>query len=296
MKQKNLSMYLNILDNLAPEELGLCPTLLAKRLKISTANLHFYIVKLLKDGYIIPGLRGRIKLYHITEPGLRELAKLRIKVCPSESMQTLIPNPSFDNLHNLSFKFNIKKHGFIWMANETQLNGMIKKYDWFKDDLITLYGGKDYYTSLEIRMRIMADSPHEAIWKAYQRAFRLADMIMDTYGIELGYPVINRKPHFTITNDRTIEDISQKQRIYTDIGHIDRSHDTGHLEYYNPELAKDYIKMPLTLAEVRNHQIEQQKQLNGMVGVLDDIRKDIKPREPEAPYKPQEPPSRVGYG
>jgi len=239
-----------------------------------------YLSALESRGLISASFRGRIKPYVLTQEGLEFLRDSGSKRFLSGGLDELlksftlsaIQTPRFEELHNLSFKFDIRRLGDIWMPNEVQLNNWVKKYDWFGDALVSVYGK----SSLEVRFKVKCRDPHEATWRAWNQVLRFAEAFQRAYGVELGYPVMNRRPvHYTHRSDGAVEELSKGGVTYVEgVGHIDRSKDTGELEYYSPEDSKKYILLPRSVDEIKEHQERQREQLNMIVLALDDLRRN----------------------
>lgn len=265
-KAINHEMYVRILRLIMDGE---SQPMICKYLKISRQNLNFYIGKLRLWGFIRSQDGGAITLNEITDKGKEYIIN---KTCKSDlrgSHETFTDQADlghFDNIHDLSFIFNIREYAEIWMPNEKQLNNDVKvRSDMFGDTRITIFYGKNNKAvSLQMQIRIKADDPHEATWRAYQKVMAFAEYLYKTVGITLGYPVMNRKPHYTIIGDAAVNEISKRMIIHTDKGHIDRSHDTGEMEYYTPERAKQYIQMPEIL-ESLNAKVDQSIQTDAQM-------------------------------
>ncbi len=236
--------YLTILSQIAGEQDGLCVAVLAQRLKTKKQNIEYYIRLLRNDGMIRQDYRGRIAPYIATEKGLKLVAIESKKLLSGRSE---IFTPKLDNVHNLSFRIEIKDPKPIYLPNKVQMRGWLKSFDWLGDVLLTRYGD----TSIEVRFKIECSNPYEAESRAWQKVHRFVEQIEKAYGIALGQPIMNRKPHYTHIGDTAVEELSRKAITYVkDVGHIDRSNDTSHIEYYTPELSRKYIEMPVTLEAV----------------------------------------------
>jgi hypothetical protein len=257
-KKQNELLYIKILSLIAED---ISQPRICQLLKISRQNFNFYKKQLIFKGLISSQDGGFISLNTITEEGKTYLVKASCKSINRDSSVTFtgagqipqIEYGHFDNIHQLSFLFNIRREAALWMPNETQLNNDVKKnFDRFGDIGITIFKGRgDKAVSLQMQLRILARDPHEATWRAYQKVMGFAQYLMESVGFDLGYPVLNRKPHYTIKGDPAVDEISKRMLIHTDRGHIDRSHDTGEMEYYTPDRAKRYIEMPDTLEELK---------------------------------------------
>lgn len=224
-----------------------------------------------------------IDIYNITKEGSDYLAflllnqttpsKSKVKVSSEGLRETFTRKedlPKFDNVHNLQFTVELRKEAEIWFPNERQMNNWKAKYDWLGGVYV-----ERTPKNLIFRLSVKAFNEWEALAKGYRIIFRLMDQLETAYGIELGHPIMTRKPHYTIVGDKVAESVADSMTVRVkDIGHIDKSKDTGELEYYTPELVGDYIRLPVTVKEIREHQQTQQTQLNQITEVLDFLAKD----------------------
>jgi predicted transcriptional regulator len=276
---RNIPLRISILKLIAE---GNYPSEIARLCDTSRQNVSRYIKDFLEKGHIKLDVSSVADFYKITQPGLDNLAKLLMSQT-NEALTTVNASsqpplkhlhesftkpsdlPRFDNLHNVEFKAKIKKDAEIWFPNETQLNNWVKKWGYMKGVLVektTQY--------VHFRMRYEASSSDEAWVRAYQVLFELITHLEGQYGMDLGHPITTRVPHHTIVGDSVAEEVSKHGPVYLkDVGHIDRSHDEGELEYYTQDDVKAYIRMPRTLAGIRAHQEAQQGQMNAITEQLD---------------------------
>ncbi len=299
-RKPNDAQYIRILRLLAE---GLYPKKIAKCLKLKPSNLHFYIQKLLTEKKIEPETRSNIQTYKLTSYGIATLfksercfingfhepesssnsdsisggAETRISsnqnAVPTlvETVPPALPDPPrFDNLHSIQFKALIHKEGTIWFPNEAQLKGWCKGYDWFNDVLV-----EKTSKHLIFRFRLKARDEWQALANGYRIVTRLMEQIEQAYGTLLGHPILISKPHYTVTGDPVANAVGDSMRVTVpDIGHIDKS-DEKELEYRTPELVGQYIKMPITVNEMRSHQLRQQEQLNALVDAVDVLAQEL---------------------
>lgn len=289
---------------------GVCQAKYPAYLGLSRQNIQYWLKMMRQDGLIVIQVKGFTVINEITELGkdylvknVKNLVKIPGTATPAIFTGSDKEAPRFHNIHDLSFLFDIRKEAEIWMPNETTLNNDVKaRWDWFGDTRITVFHGKNgKAVSLQLQTRIEDDNPHRATWLAYQRAGRFSQMLTERLGIELGFPVLNRRPHYTIRGDKAVDEISKRMTIHTDVGHIDRSHDTGEAEYYTPDNAEKYLKMPMTLDEhsqkldtinatlqrMETNGQQQTEILGRVANVLEG--KAPAPQEPKAPDKPPVP-------
>jgi len=86
-----------------------------------------------------------------------------------------------------------------------------------------------------------------------------------------GMPRLVREPHYTIHGD-PVAKVQQAPVYVPGVGHVDRSVDEGEIEYYTAKLTEDYIKLPMTVGDIRKEQATQRRVLNELVTAVDDLR------------------------
>jgi len=69
--------------------------------------------------------------------------------------------------------------------------------------------------------------------------------------MKLGAPKLLRKPHYGVY-DPVANWFSKFMELSDDVGKIDSSGGVGEIEFYNAELAKEYLVMPLRMLGLQN--------------------------------------------
>ena len=136
-------------------------------------------------------------------------------------------------------------------------------------------------------------------WQLYNDARNLVDKVAEQLrdmGFVLRNPRLERKPHFGIT-DPIIKELSKSIELLTEDAKVDESEGYGELEYFTPEKANAYMKMPERLEnlekvmanisdllpelkssielEIKNKQLHQEV-LNKMLETLQKIEEKIR--------------------
>ncbi len=153
-------------------------------------------------------------------------------------------------VHNVQFKFKIKKRGELWFDNSVVLKNWIKKYTWFGDIYVEQNGKEDNPSSLVIKFGLEEPDPWKAAYKALETALKMKRIFEDMVGFELSDPVMVGKPKWEITGDAVAKKVSQKQVIVTDCGAIDNTPEPGTLHLYDPEDVETYLRMPREIREM----------------------------------------------
>lgn len=308
MRSPNTAIYAMILRCIKDENVTLPK--IAELCKISKSNLSFYLGKMVERG-LLRIMVEKPRHYHLTELGGQELSKLELDLKGSQqTLTTFLPDLSdkayHDNLHNLSFKYEIIKHGdLMWLPNEKQLQNMIERWGHIGGVKVSLFGKRENPSSMEIRFRLEDRDSHRAMTRAWEIAMNLGKRVMKEYSMILDYPVCNRRPHFTIKGDPDVERIAERMTVYVPgIGHIDRSHDEGELEYYTAEYAKERILMPIRTKELQDGVQRIEGKLDALVnaigGFTDKVTETLNTVKGKSPtekeeYKPSIPDTREGY-
>lgn len=216
---------------------GYYPAKISRILGISKQLLNYWLKRLVRLGYLEKGVRTSVVFYHLTDLGKEMLLML------SESKKTLTGCEAGPRvrLHNVSFKFRIIKDADIpidWRKVEMQNWGRLigSVYD------VTVEKTTKH---LIVYPKIRTErDPYVALLKAYEEAIRVAKSIENRFGLILGLPELNRKPHFGF-KDPIADKLSEYQETtLSDIGRIDQSPGEGEIEFFDPSTAADYIAMP----------------------------------------------------
>ncbi|MHC1589903.1 MAG: hypothetical protein ACXQTQ_02960 [Candidatus Hecatellaceae archaeon] len=98
---------------------------------------------------------------------------------------------------------------------------------------------------------VFSEDPNEATLLAILECLRLARILEEKFQMKLGAPKLLRKPHYGVY-DPVANWFSKFMELSDDVGKIDRSEGVGEIEFYNAELAKEYLVMPLRMLGLQN--------------------------------------------
>jgi len=93
---------------------------------------------------------------------------------------------------------------------------------------------------------IFSEDPNEATLLAILECLRLARILEDKFQMKLGTPKLLRKPHFAVS-DPVARWFTDFMELSSDVGVMDKSEGAGEIDYYDAELAKEYLVMPLRM-------------------------------------------------
>jgi len=216
---------------------GNCPSRVARILGVSPQLLHYHIKKWVKMGW----LKLEVKTPNITLYRLCGSVKNFLtggEVSPYKGVR----------LHAYSLKFPI-------------VEGPKVSVDWNRVKLCnwTRLVGCECGLTVEKTTRhviihadeVFSDDPNEATLLAILECLRLARILEEKFQMKLGAPKLLRKPHYGVY-DPVANWFSRFMELSDDIGKIDRSKGLGEIEFYNAELAKEYLVMPLRMLGLQN--------------------------------------------
>jgi hypothetical protein len=102
---------------------------------------------------------------------------------------------------------------------------------------------------------ILSEDPNEATLLAILECLRLARVLEDKFQMKLGTPKMLRKPHYAVS-DPVARWFTDFMELSSDVGKMDKSEGVGEIDYYDAELAKDYLVMPLRMLGVQGDMAE----------------------------------------
>jgi len=216
---------------------GNYPSRVARILGVSPQLLHYYIKKWAKMGW----LRLDVKTPNMTLYRLSGSVKNFLtggEVSPYKGVR----------LHAYSLKFPIVEEPKV-------------SVDWNRVKLCnwTRLVGCECGLTVEKTTRhviihadeVFSEDPNEATLLAILECLRLARILEEKFQMKLGAPKLLRKPHYGVY-DPVANWFSRFMELSDDIGKIDRSKGLGEIEFYNAELAKEYLVMPLRMLGLQN--------------------------------------------
>ncbi len=120
---------------------------------------------------------------------------------------------------------------------------------------------------------VHAKNPLDALFEAYEIVHDVKLKLEQRFGMELGKGMLCRKVEFACQGDPVARTVSKWFNVRTPIGHIDRSPPyKGDIEYYDPELAIDYLEIPLLMKETIRALVE-------LRDAIDQLRDSIEQRQ-----------------
>lgn len=237
---------------------------IAKRYGWGKQRINYYMRILRKGNLIEKEFRSSYKKYRLTEEG-----KKFITECGWGQGV---------NLHNISYKYEILKEGegFEW-------DKIVKLQGWTK----FLKKEKDFSIERTPKhiiihlSKLFSSDPYEAQNKSRTVSDSSIKILRDK-GWVLGEAELIKKPHYALV-DPVIARFADKVQLSTEESKVDKSEGFGELEYFTPQKANDYIKMPQRVAELEQHLIRQteimdrfSKQIELHLQVLQDIRDAVR--------------------
>ena len=184
-----------------------------------------------------------VKIFRLTEKGKREVYKL---LAGGE-----VEIPHVRGVHNVQFKFKIRKKGDLWFDHKVVLKNWVKKYTWFGDIFVEQNGKEEKPSSLVIKFGLEEPNPWKAAYKALETALKMKKIFEDMVGFELGDPEMIGKPKWEIQGDPVAKKISKKQVVVTEHGAIDNTPEQGTLHLYDVEDVETYIRMAREIREMK---------------------------------------------
>jgi len=102
---------------------------------------------------------------------------------------------------------------------------------------------------------VLSEDPNEATLLAILECLRLARILEDKFGMKLGAPKLLRKPHYAVS-DPVARWFTEFMELSSDVGKMDKSEGAGEIDFYNAELAKEYLVMPLRMLGLQGDMAE----------------------------------------
>jgi hypothetical protein len=231
----------------------------AKDLNVSKSLVNYWTTKLEAIGFLrrkqsrttsMEGpqrtkQRGTIILYEITIEGSKLL----------DWYDAGSVWPKF-RLHNVVFGYPVIVHPQIavdwkrvemrnWVQYTTKISGI----------RVRLNSGK----SLEVTpLPVFGYCPWEILVESSRSADGLARHLEERFQMQLGLSFISRRPHFGVY-DPVANEYTKHFELSTEAGRMDRSEDFGEIDYYSPEAAAEYIRMPKRVKRIEALLSAQQK-------------------------------------
>ena len=178
-----------------------------------------------------------IKIFRLTEKGKREIYNF----LRGDEAEMVIPHVR--GVHNVQFKFQIKKKGDFLFPYKAVLKNWIKKYTWFGDVYVEMNGKENNPSSLVIKFSLEESNPWKAAYKALVTALKMKRILEDRAGFDLEDPEMIGKPKWEILGDPVAKKVSEKQVVVGEHGAIDNTPVPGTMHYYDPDDVMAYLNM-----------------------------------------------------
>jgi hypothetical protein len=220
---------------------GNYPSRVARILGFSPQLMHYHVKRWLKMGWI----RLEVKTPNMT------LYKLVPSVKKSLTGGEVLPFKGV-RLHAYSLKFPIVAGpGSVVDWNR------VKLANWSK--LV----GCECGLTVEKTTRhviihadeVLSEDPNEATLLAILECLRLARVLEEKFQMKLGTPKLLRKPHFAVS-DPVARWFTDFMELSSDVGKMDKSEGAGEIDFFDAELAKEYLVMPLRMLGLQGDMAE----------------------------------------
>ena len=247
-------------------------------------RLDYHIKKLKEAGLIAIKARSSMNIYALSEQGKRILSE------HLTGIDGLL-------LHNVEFSYPILAEGQFEPDKEWSWGKLLIRAKKLSGCSVKLMG-KTLVISVE-------HIPGTDSFKLADEAKNIADRTVEwlkSQGFSMGIGYQSRKPHFGVVGPLA-KKIAEQVQVRSDTYQIDKSLG-GEVEFFTPETADSYMRMPEKLAEVESYLVKQsvllekvnesllleisnkklhQAVLEEMKDTLREIREGLKPKEGKEP-------------
>jgi hypothetical protein len=220
---------------------GNYPSRVARILGFSPQLMHYHVKRWLKMGWI----RLEVKTPNMT------LYKLVPSVKKSLTGGEVLPYKGV-RLHAYSLKFPI-------------VAGPSSVVDWNRVELAnwSKFVGCECGLTVEKTTRhviihadeVLSEDPNEATLLAILECLRLARVLEEKFQMKLGTPKLLRKPHYAVS-DPVARWFTDFMELSSDVGKMDQSEGGGEIDFFDAELAKEYLVMPLRMLGLQGDMAE----------------------------------------
>jgi len=213
----------------------------ARILGFSPQVLHYHIKKWLKLGWIRLDVKTPNMTTYVLEPSVKK-SLTGGEVLPFKGVR----------LHAYSLKFPV-------------VDGPVSLVDWNRVQMAnwTKLVGCECGLTVEKTTRhvivhadeIVSEDPNEATLLAILECLRLARVLEDKFQMKLGTPKLLRKPHYAVS-DHVARWFTEFMEFSSSVGKMDRSEGAGEIDFFDAELAKEYLVMPLRMLGLQGDMAE----------------------------------------
>lgn len=242
-----------------------------KHLHISRQLIGYHLKKLVADDRLQKYKSSGVTFYRVKKSGSQP---------PVDFLQRKASNVhQFKNLHNIHFNAKVRKDAPIDMPYKAILNNIEREYGWMMGKIfIDIVRDTETKKAKSVNIRFRIDdepTPGDAEAKAWKWVGNVILYLEQTFGMELAYPQLSRRPHFTIEGDPVADAV--KGAYYSENGHVDTS-DEREFETYTREHAnnvENYIETVIGFSnEIRGLRNENKLIMEGLGEVIKAIRID----------------------
>ncbi|MEM3618155.1 MAG: hypothetical protein QXK47_03665 [Candidatus Bathyarchaeia archaeon] len=220
---------------------GNYPSRVARILGFSPQLMHYHVKKWLKMGWIRLDVKTPNMTTYVLEPSVKK-SLTGGEVLPYKGVR----------LHAYSLKFPV-------------LDGPAVSVDWNRVQLANWARlvGCECGLTVEKTTRhviihadeVVSEDPNEATLLAILECLRLARVLEEKFQMKLGTPKLLRKPHYAVS-DPVARWFSDFMELSSDVGKMDRSEGVGEIDFFDAELAKEYLVMPLRMLGLQGDMAE----------------------------------------
>ena len=220
---------------------GNYPSRVARILGFSPQLMHYHVKKWLKMGWITLELKTpNMTLYKLT-PSVKK---------------------SLTGGENLPYK-GVRLHAYSLKFPIVAGPGSVVDWDRVRLANWTRLVGGECGLTVEKTTRhviihadeIVSEDPNEATLLAILECLRLARVLEDKFQMKLGTPRLLRKPHYAVS-DPVARWFTDFMELSSDVGKMDRSEGAGEIDFFDAELAKEYLVMPLRMLGLQGDMAE----------------------------------------
>jgi len=220
---------------------GNYPSKVARILGFSPQVLHYHVKKWLKMGWIMLDVKTPNMTSYKLVPSVKK-SLTGGEVLPFKGVR----------LHAYSLKFpvvdgpgSLVDWNRVEMANWTRLVGCECGLTVEKTTKHVIIHADE----------ILSENPNEATLLAILECLRLARVLEEKFQMKLGTPKLLRKPHYAVS-DPVAHWFTDFMELSSDVGKMDQSEGAGEIDFFDAELAKEYLVMPLRMLGLQGDMAE----------------------------------------
>ncbi|MEM4154505.1 MAG: helix-turn-helix domain-containing protein [Candidatus Caldarchaeum sp.] len=233
-------------------ESGQYPAKIARLLGVKRELVNYYLRRFLKMGLVKKTRLGKISVYELTEHG---------RVFLTGGERGVGVGGRVFRLHGFGVGFPVLGGpgvGVDWgrvrevrMRNWSKVLGCWRNVTW----CLTTKQLIIYPEPVEGR------DPYELLYLVMREVDEVASELEQRLKLQLGRPHFVGRPSWAVW-DENAQRFTEFMNVTDDVGSMDKSPPSpGEIEYWNPELAKEYMLMPIRLKQLTLEQKERQDRI-----------------------------------